>query len=86
MSGEQNNDSANDADKPVKDQEKLGFLHVLTSVLAAAIGVQSKKNQAKDFQNKASIYIYIGAGIIFTTIFVFTLYWVVQAVLNHAGI
>lgn len=85
MSGEENNESAGSADKPRNDQEKLGFLHILTSVFAAAIGVQSKKNQAKDFNSNQSIYIYITAGIVFTAVFVFAVYWVVKMVLKNAG-
>jgi hypothetical protein len=64
---------------------KLSALHVLTSVFAAAIGVQSKKNQEKDFSSKQSIYIYITAGILFTVAFVFTVIFVVKTVLSSAG-
>lgn len=66
---------------------KLSFLHILTSVLAAAVGVQSKKNQQKDFNAKGSIYIYIYivAGMVFTVLFVFTVAAVVKTVLANAG-
>ena len=64
---------------------KLSFLHVFTSVLAAAVGVQSKKNQQKDFNAKGSIYIYIVAGVVFTVLFVLTVAAVVKTVLANAG-
>jgi len=66
-------------------KQKLSILHILTSVLAAAIGVQSKKNQEKDFNGKGSIYIYIAAGIIFTVLFVITIVTVVKSILAGAG-
>ena len=71
---------------PVSEgKQKLSILHILTSVLAAAVGVQSKKNQEKDFNGKGSIYIYIAAGIIFTTLFVITIVTVVKSILAGAG-
>ena len=66
--------------------EKLSLTHVIVSVLAAAIGVQSKKNQEKDFNAKGSIVTYIVAGIIFTIVFVVTVITVVEGVLTHTSI
>ena len=67
-------------------KEKLSILHIITSVLAAAVGVQNKKNQEKDFNGKGSIYIYIAAGIIFTALFVVTVATVVKNVLAGTGL
>ena len=67
------------------DKQTLSILHILTSVLAAAVGVQSKKNQEKDFNGKGSIYIYIAAGIVFTALFVITIVTVVKSILAGAG-
>lgn len=67
-------------------QNKLPLKHIIISVLAAAIGVQSKKNQEKDFTAKGSIYIYIIAGIIFTVLFVVTVIAVVKGVLGSSGL
>jgi len=64
---------------------KLTLRHILTSVVAAAFGVQSKKNQQKDFSHKQAIYIYIVAGIVFTALFVFAVAFVVSIVLTKAG-
>lgn len=77
----QNDRSASEEQEP----QKLPLLHILTSVFAAAIGVQSKKNQEKDFNGKGSIYIYIAAGVIFTMLFVITVATVVKTVLANAG-
>ena len=78
-----NNNTNNDTSSEGK--QKLSILHILTSVLAAAVGVQSKKNQEKDFNGKGSIYIYITAGIIFTALFVITIVTVVKSILAGAG-
>jgi len=67
-------------------EEKLSLTHIIVSVLAAAIGVQSKKNQEKDFSAKGSIVTYIVAGIIFTIVFVVTVIALVKGVLTHTGI
>ena len=67
-------------------EEKLPLTHIIVSVLAAAIGVQSKKNQEKDFSAKGSIVSYIVAGIIFTVVFVVTVIAVVKGVLTHTDI
>lgn len=74
----------NPADKDKK--ETLSIFHIITSVLAAAVGVQNKKNQEKDFNGKGSIYIYIAAGIIFTALFVVTVATVVKNVLAGTGL
>jgi len=82
-------ETANSSEQQTAEKEvaqKLSILHVITSVFAAAIGVQSKKNQQKDFSNKQSIYIYIAAGVLFTTAFVFAVIYVVKIVLHNAGV
>lgn len=61
------------------------FWQMLHSVLAAAFGVQSGKNRARDFtQGKPSHF--IAMGIVFTLIFVLLLYALVQVVLHFAGV
>ncbi len=57
---------------------------VILSTFAAAFGVQNKKNLEKDFKH-GSIKAYIIAGLIFTTLFVLTLIFIVKLVLNGAG-
>jgi hypothetical protein len=66
---------------PSEGDKKLSVLHIITSVLAAAIGVQSKQNHEKDFSAKNSIYIYLFSGIVFTLLFVLTVIFIVKTVL-----
>jgi hypothetical protein len=68
-----------------KPTDKPGFFNILLSTFAAAFGVQSRKNQEKDFKH-GNIYVYIAAGIIFTVLFVFTVIFAVRAVLSGSGL
>ena len=62
----------------------LNPLQVVRSVLAASLGVQSSKNRERDFrQGRAGVF--IAAGVIFTLLFVATVFTVVQLVLKNAG-
>ena len=54
-------------------------LRIIQSTLAAAIGVQSKKNRERDFQ-EGNAGTFITAGIIFTVLFIATVMTVVQLV------
>ena len=54
-------------------------LRVVQSTLAAAIGVQSKKNRERDFE-EGNAGTFIVAGILFTVLFVTTIVVVVSAV------
>ncbi|MBT8766618.1 DUF2970 domain-containing protein [Pseudomonas boanensis] len=69
-----------------KEKEKpLSFREMLQSVLAAAFGVQSGKNRARDFsRGKPSQFILL--GVIFTAVFVLLIYGVVKLVLHLAGL
>jgi hypothetical protein len=53
---------------------------IIQSTLAAAIGVQSKKNRERDFE-EGNAGGFIAAGIIFTALFIATVLGVVQWVL-----
>ena len=55
------------------------FLHVVRSVVSAAIGVQSQKNRERDFQH-GSAGIYIIAGLIGTLFFVLLLMLIVSVI------
>jgi len=58
---------------------------MLHSVMAAAFGVQSGKNRARDFTHgKPSHFLMI--GVLFTAVFGLTLYGVVKLVLHFAGV
>jgi hypothetical protein len=65
------------------EQDRLGPLQIVGSVLAAALGVQSSKNRERDFK-KGRFGVFIVAGIIFTALFVGTVYLVVATVLSNA--
>jgi hypothetical protein len=61
------------------------FLQMLQSVFAAAFGVQSGKNRARDFTHgKPSQF--IALGLLFTLCFIVTVFGVVKLVLYFAGI
>lgn len=65
--------------------KKPSFWRIVLSTMAAAFGVQTKKNLEADF-NHGNIYTYIAAGIIFTTLFIAIVFMVVQAVLKSNGL
>lgn len=58
---------------------KPSLLHVVKSVIAAAVGVQSNKNREVDFQH-GSLPAYIVVGLIATVLFIYTLVSIVSAV------
>ena len=65
-------------------KKRLNPLQVVSSVLAASLGVQSSKNRERDFkQGRAGVF--IAAGIIFTVLFIGTVLTVVQLVLKNSG-
>ncbi len=55
------------------------LLHVIKSVLAAAIGVQSDKNREIDFKH-GSLRAYIIVGLIATVLFIFAIVSIVSLV------
>lgn len=70
--------------KPEQPEEKVNPLQVVGSVLAAGLGVQSSKNRERDFkQGRAGVF--IAAGLVFTLLFIGTVYTVVQLVLSGRG-
>ncbi len=60
---------------------KPSLLHVVKSVIAAAIGVQSNKNREIDFQH-GSLPAYVIVGLIATALFIFTIVSIVSAVIG----
>jgi len=68
-----------------QNDKPLTLKEMLQSVLAAALGVQSGKNRSRDFsRGKPSHFIIL--GVLFTGVFVLTIYAVVRVVLHFAGI
>lgn len=71
-------------DDPINNKPPT-LLQMMHSILAAAFGVQSGKNRARDFTHgKPSHFILL--GIVFTVIFGLTLYGIVNLVLYFAGV
>ncbi len=64
-----------------KPKKTLGPIAIVFSALAAAFGVQSRKNQERDF-SRGNIFSFIAAGVIFTALFVFTVATLVKLVLQ----
>ncbi|WP_439135142.1 DUF2970 domain-containing protein [Pseudomaricurvus sp.] len=67
--------------EPQKEDSKPGFWAVVLSTFAAAFGVQSSRARERDFKH-GNIWVYITAGLIFTTLFVLAIYTLVQTVLS----
>lgn len=57
---------------------------VITSVLAAALGVQSSRNRERDFK-QGKVGVFIVAGFIFTLLFILAVVGIVQLVVKGAG-
>ncbi len=74
------NSQTNTDSTPAEKRRGLGLSAILSSVFAAALGVQSSKNRERDFQ-EGSAGVYIAAGIIFTVLFIGTVAAIVQWVL-----
>ena len=73
-------------DRQNEDNDKpLSFREMLQSVLAAAFGVQSGKNRARDFSRGKPSH-FIALGLMFTALFVVVLFALVQLVLYLAGV
>jgi hypothetical protein len=70
--------------QPEKDEKSLNALQVVSSVMAAGLGVQSSKNRERDFK-QGRLGVFIAAGIIFTLLFIGTVFTVVQLVLKGSG-
>ena len=57
----------------------LKYKRIMLSTLAAAFGVQSQRNRAKDFEEGSAGWCIL-AGIMFTVVFIFTVLTVVNLV------
>jgi hypothetical protein len=77
-------DQENDEAQAKKDEKSLNPLQVVSSVMAAGLGVQSSKNRERDFK-QGRLGVFIAAGIVFTLLFIGTVFTVVQLVLKGSG-
>lgn len=67
-----------------EQKESLGFFELLGSTLAAAFGVQSSRNRARDFRRGRPGQ-FIAMGIAFTVVFVIAMILLVNLVLSLAS-
>ncbi len=67
------------------EQQHPGLLNVFKSVMAGFFGVQSSKNRERDFTHGKPIH-YIIVGLVFTVIFILSVWGVVSLVLRLAGV
>lgn len=67
------------------DNKPPTFWQMLHSVMAAAFGVQSAKNRARDFSHgKPSQFLIM--GLLFTGVFALILFAIVKLILHLAGV
>lgn len=66
------------------EDAKMNLWQVIGSVFAAGLGVQSSKNRERDFK-QGRFGVFVAAGLLFTLIFMGSVYGVVQLVLKSAG-
>ena len=66
------------------EADSLNPLQVVSSVFAAGLGVQSSKNRERDFK-QGRFGVFVAAGIVFTLLFIGTVFTVVQLVLKGSG-
>jgi hypothetical protein len=66
------------------EEEPLRLMQLIGSALAAAFGVQSSKNRARDFSRGKPIQ-FIAVGILFTAVFVLLLIGFVNLLLSYVG-
>lgn len=57
---------------------------VISSVFAAGLGVQSSRNRERDFK-QGRFGVFVVAGLVFTLLFIGTVFTVVQLVLKNSG-
>lgn len=79
MSSEQQSPSQAD-----EASDKMGLWSIIKSVFAAGLGVQSSANRERDFK-QGNAKVFFVAGLIFTIIFIGSVYGVVKLVLANAG-
>ena len=67
------------------NKKKVSLLSIMSSVIAASFGVQSKKNRERDFEQGKFHHFVIG-GIIFAVLFILLLVGIVKVVMHYAGV
>jgi len=80
MTNDENSTKGEKAD----ESGRVKPLHVISSVFAAGLGVQSSKNRERDFK-QGSFKVFVITGIVFTLVFIGSVFAIVKMVLNSAG-
>ncbi|MEM9397400.1 MAG: DUF2970 domain-containing protein [Pseudomonadota bacterium] len=76
------NEPINNERPVIQEAQKLSLSQLIASALAAGLGVQSSKNRERDFkQGRAPVFIV--TGVVFTLIFIGSVFSVVTLVLNN---
>jgi hypothetical protein len=73
-----------EGDEKHPDAPPLSAWEVLTSTLAAALGVQSRRNRERDFSRGRASH-FIIAGVVFTILFVLGMVLIVNLILSGAA-
>jgi hypothetical protein len=71
---------------PEEEQDRAGttLWQIVSSTLAAAFGVQSRRNRERDFTTGKPTH-FIVAGILFTILFVVGMIFLVRLIVSSAG-
>lgn len=72
------------SEERIAEEQALTFIQLMGSVFAAALGVQSDQNRARDFERGKPSH-FIAIGIIFTAFFVILMMLFVKLVLGMVG-
>ena len=65
--------------------KKITLFSFMSSIFAAAFGVQSNKNRERDFEHGKFHHFIIG-GIVFALLFIFVMIGVVKIVMHYASV
>ena len=72
-------------EKQHKPPKKITALSFMSSIFAAAFGVQSNKNRERDFEH-GKFHHFILGGIIFAVLFILMVVGIVKLVMHNAGV
>lgn len=84
MSNPPENQQERDDDEPRGAPVPLSPWEIVTSTLAAALGVQSRRNRERDFSRGRALH-FIIAGVVFTVLFVVGMVLLVKLILSSAA-
>lgn len=68
-----------------ENKKKVPLLSIMSSVVAASFGVQTKKNRERDFEQGKFHHFVIG-GVVFAVLFIFSIIGIVKVVMHFAGV